>query len=287
MEAFTYRARDLLEDESFIAASTAEQRAKLEATLSDTSDWIYGDGHDATEEILKAKLKELKDIVDPVQKRKDEARKRPAAIKSLQETLEQTSGFTSVIKNDIEKAAERAASASEAASKAAEESATTSADPLEELEDEDMLKASSPEAVEPSDVVEPPIYSEEDLKALTGVCESVQKWLDDKQAAQAKLSEFQDPAFTVKDLEEQSRKLNSALMEMVQRKMRMPTKSKTAKPKATKKPKKATKDRKKKKGEKDEDAKAGPVKVKLGEDASMEEIEEAIEKAKQKAHDEL
>ncbi|KAF2816269.1 heat shock protein 70-like protein-like protein [Mytilinidion resinicola] len=296
LEAFTYRARDLLDNEYFIAAFTTEQRSLLEEKLGFTSDWIYGDGRDATEEDLKAKLKDLKDIVDPVQKRIDEARKRPDAIKSLEEALEQVKSFTGIIANDIKDSAAKASLAAEEASKAAasstasaEESAT--ADPLDDLEEEDMLKSASSEAAKASDVPEPPIYSEDDLEVLTSVSETVQKWLDEKLAAQAKLSETQDAAFTIKDLEEQSRKLNSALMEMVQRKMRMPTKSKTAKPKATKKPKKAAKKKSKKgeKAEEEEEVKADGQKarkIKLEPGATMEEIEEAIHGVK-KAHDEL
>jgi hypoxia up-regulated 1 len=111
-------------------------------------------------------------------------------------------------------------------------------------------------------VPEPPIYSEDDMKSLTGVYESVQKWLDEKLAEQAKLSEFQDAAFTLRELEEQSRKLNNALMEMVQRKMMRPppTKSRAAKPKATKKPKKASK---KDKAEKAEEKAEDPAKGKV------------------------
>ncbi|KAF2492366.1 actin-like ATPase domain-containing protein [Lophium mytilinum] len=297
LEAFTYRARDLLDNEYFITASTTEQKSSLEDKLSFTSDWIYGDGRDATEEALKAKLKDLKDIVDPVQKRIDEARRRPDAIKSLEEALDQVKSFTGIIANDIKEGAAKASRAAEEASKAAasstasaEEPATT--DPLDDLEEEDMLKSASSEAVKPSEVPEPPVYSEDDLEVLTSVSESVQKWLDEKLAEQAKLSETQDAAFTIKELEEQSRKLNSALMEMVQRKMRMPTKSKTFKPKATKKPKKAAKKKSKRgeKAEEEEDVKAEGQqarKIKLEPGATMEEIEEAIAGAKKKAHDEL
>ncbi|KAL8707070.1 MAG: hypothetical protein Q9225_007840, partial [Loekoesia sp. 1 TL-2023] len=89
LEGFTYKARDLLEDEGFISASTETQRTEIEQKFKDASEWLYGEGADASRETLKARLDELHGLVDPVQKRKDEAVKRPDAIKSLQEALEQ------------------------------------------------------------------------------------------------------------------------------------------------------------------------------------------------------
>ncbi|OCL06044.1 actin-like ATPase domain-containing protein [Glonium stellatum] len=300
LEAFTYRARDLLEDEGFMAVSTPEQRSKLEEQLRSTSDWIYEEGHDAAEEILKEKLKDLKAHVDPILKRKDEARKRPDAIKSLQDALGQTKSMASVIKDQVQKAAEASSSAAEELSKSsasstatAEESATTNADPLADLEEEDMLKSTTSEEPKPSKSPEIMLYTEEDLKEITNTYESIEQWLDTKLAEQAKLSDAEDPAILIKDLENKSRQLNNALMEILQKKMRMPTKSKASKPKATKKPKKSAKDKKKadENGDVEREIKfeqdKPPISVKLPEDSTEEEIKEAIEKAKKKMHDEL
>ena len=299
LEAFTYRARDLVEDESFIAVSTPEQRSNLEELLRSTSDWIYEEGHDAAEEVLKGRLNDLKALVDPIQKRKDEARRRPDAVKSLQDALEQTKSMASVIEDQVKKAAEASSSAAEELSKSsasstatAEESATTNADPLADLEEEDMLKSTSSEDPKPSKVPEIMLYTEEDLKEITEAYESIQQWLDTKLAEQAKLSDSEDPAILIKDLENKSRRLNNVLMEIVQKKMRMPTKSKAFKPKATKKSKKSAKDKKaEENGDVEREIKfeqdKPPLSVKLPEDATEEEIKEAIEKAKKKVHDEL
>lgn len=299
LEAFTYRARDLVEDDSFIAASTSEQRSKLEELLRSTSDWIYEEGHDAAEEVLKERLNDLKALVDPIQKRKDEARRRPDAVKSLQDALEQTKSMASVVKDQVKKAAEASSSAAEELSKSsasstatAEESATTNADPLADLEEEDMLKSTTSEDPKPSKVPEIMLYTEEDLKEITEAYESIQQWLDTKLAEQAKLSDSEDPAILIKDLENKSRRLNNVLMEIVQKKMRMPTKSKAFKPKATKKSKKSAKDKKaEENGDVEREIKfeqdKPPLSVKLPEDATEAEIKEAIEKAKKKVHDEL
>jgi len=268
-----------------MAASTAEQRTLLEEKLSAASDWIYEEGHDATEEVLNAKLKELKDITNPIQKRKDEAAKRPEAVKGLRDALDQLSKVTDMVKEQIKVAAEASSKAAEESSKSAAEAAsstsssaepaTTSVDPLDDLEDDEMLKSSpssSATAPEPSKPAEiPPLYSEEDLNSLGEAEAASRKWLEEKLEAQKKLKESDDPAFTVKDINEQTTKLNNVLMDMMMKKMRVPPKPK-AKPKPkVKKPKKNDSKKAKAAAEKPEEEKTDQEKE--------AEIREALEKA--------
>ncbi|KAF2194503.1 heat shock protein 70-like protein-like protein [Zopfia rhizophila CBS 207.26] len=274
LEAFTYRGRDHLEDEAFIAVSTPDQRSKLEEKLSAASDWIYAEGHDATEDVLNTKLKELQDIVNPILKRKDEAEKRPAAIKALEEALDQYKTIKGIVKEQLVRAAEASKQAAEEASKSSAEAAssttsssestTTSADPLDELEDEDKLKSSSTSesSVEPKPTENPVMYTEDDLKLLTDTEENGRKWLEEKLVTQKKLKESDDPAVSVKDLQDQTKKLNDAFMEMMMKKMRPPPKPKSKPKPKTKKPKKAAK--------KDKDEKKEPTE---------EELQEALKKA--------
>lgn len=284
LEAFTYRARDYLEDESFIKSSTSEVRSTLEEKLSATSDWIYEEGPDATEEVLNTRLKELKVIVDPILKRKDEAAKRPEAVKGLQEALQQLGQVTDMVKEQIKVAAESSSKAAEESSKSASEaassttSATESATPAsdDDLDDEDLLKSSSSSASsatpEPS-APAPPLYAEEDLKSLSDAAEASKKWLEEKLAEQNKLKESDDPAFTYKDITEQTKKLNDVLMEMMMKKMRVPPKPKSKpKPKKAKKPKKSSK---KDKAASSDDKKPEEKTRQEQED----EIKEALEKA--------
>lgn len=333
LEAFTYRARDYLEDEAFIAASTSDIRSKLEEKLSAVSDWIYSEGPDATEDVLNAKLKELKDLVDPVLKRKDESSKRPDAIKELQEAIDGLKSVVPMVKEQIESASSASASSKSAAEEASKSSAatptpSTSADPLDELEEDEMLKSSASESSEaplPTEI--PTIYSEEDLKFLEETIEKSTKWLEEKEGAQKKLKESEDPAFTVKELKEQTKKLNDAVMEMMTKKFRAinnqqkkKTKPKTKKPKKPKKtkgdePKEEPKADDKKEPTEEElrealekaglkgegfklknfgheeeikDKDGRPlVKLDLGEDASEEDIMAAIDKATKEAREEL
>ncbi|PSN74570.1 actin-like ATPase domain-containing protein [Corynespora cassiicola Philippines] len=270
LEAFTYRARDYLEDESFITASTSEARTALEEKLSETSDWIYSEGHDAAEDVLRAKLKELEDIVNPVLKRKDEATKRPDAIKELQEAIDGLKSVIPMVKGQIEsqnEASSKAAEASKSSSSATPSEATPSSDPLDDLEEDEMLKASSSEAADPEPTV-PTIYEDADLVYLEETVEKAATWLKENNDKQDKLKESEDPFFTVKDVKKQTELLHGAVTQMMQKKARFMT---PPKPKSKPKPKPKKKTKKTKKGE---DKAAGEKKG-----PTEEELREAIKKA--------
>ncbi|KAF2797160.1 actin-like ATPase domain-containing protein [Melanomma pulvis-pyrius CBS 109.77] len=274
LEAFTYRARDYLDDESFIASSAADVRAKLEEKLSAASDWIYSEGPDAAEDVLRARLKELKDIVDPILNRRDEAAKRPDAIKAFQGAVDSLKSVIPMVKEQIEIVASASSKSAEEASKSSASptpSPSSSADPLADLEDDDMLKASSTEAsAEAAPTEVPTIYTPEDLKLLEDTISKSTEWLAENQKKQEKLKETEDPAFTIKDLEAQTKQLNDAVMEMMMKKMTA-FNSQKAKPKPKPKSKPKKKSAKKSKAEKAKDGESkGPT---------QEELDEALEKA--------
>ncbi|KAF2266466.1 heat shock protein 70-like protein-like protein [Lojkania enalia] len=291
IEAFTYSARDLLEEEAFIAASTTDQRSQLEKKISETSDWIYSDGPDATEDVLDAKLKELKDLVDPISKRKDEAAKRPDAIKELQEAIDGLRSVMPMVEENIKAAAEASSKFAEEASKSsasstasATESATTSTDPMAELEDDELLKSTASESsAEPVPTPEPAIYTEEDLRLLGETAEKASKWLEEKQNAQKNLKESDDPAFSVQDIKDETKKLNDKVMQMMMKKMATLNKPK-AKPKPKPKSTNTKKSKKMKKTDKPEEEKPAetPANNEKGEGEkgpSEEELREALKKA--------
>lgn len=235
LEAFTYKARDLLEDETFIASSTEKQRIEIEERFKSASEWLYGDGVDASRDILKARLEELHALVDPVQKRIEEAVLRPKEIKSLQEALEQTKAMVTLMNQSREAAliAEDLASSS-ASSKSAAESETTAppsstSDPFAELDD-DPSTTTSTTSSEP--VVPPPMpsYSAEEMASITETQESIQKWLNEKLAEQEKLSPTDDPALLSSELSAKAKELNEVIMNLLRRQMQ-PPKPKPAKPK--------------------------------------------------------
>ncbi|KAF2735698.1 actin-like ATPase domain-containing protein [Polyplosphaeria fusca] len=278
LEAFTYRARDLLEDESFVTASTSAERSLLEEKLSAASDWIYSEGHDATEEVLKSKLKELKDIVDPVNKRKTESGNRPELIKEIRGAIADLKSVIPMMKENIE-AAIIAKSAEEEASKssAAAESATT-ADPLDDLEEDELLKSSTTTQA-PMHTAEA-IYTEEDIKAIEDTIEESTKWMDEKEAAQKKLKENEDPAVTVKELNAKKKELDDGLTRVMTKRMqsfqRQQNQQKSKSKSESKKSKSKTKKSKKTSSTSADEAAATPSSPT---EAEMKAAQEALEKA--------
>jgi hypoxia up-regulated 1 len=274
LEAFTYRGRDYLEDESFIAASTSAVRETLEKTLSAASEWMNSGGADADEKTLRSKLKELEDIVNPVLKRKDEAAKRPDAIKELKDTIAHMKEVEQLVDGQIKTQSAESSKSSEEVSKAsASASASPSADPMDDLEDADP-SASAPAEPEITEVVT--VYTETDLKLVQDHASKAQSWLDENEAKQNKLTETDDPAFTVKDIEDEKKRLDEIVMEMMMKRMKhlqTPPKAKS-KPKPTKAKKSATKSKKSTK-----ETKKAEQQAESGKMLTDEELQEALKKA--------
>ncbi|CAA9961027.1 Chaperone protein dnaK [Pyrenophora teres f. maculata] len=274
LEAFTYRARDYLEDESFIGASTAAVRETLEKALSAASEWIYSEGAEADEKTLKSKLKELEDIVNPILKRKNEAVKRPEAIKEFEETIAHMKEVIQVVDSQIKTQSYESSKSSEAVSKASAEASASpsSTEAINELDEE----ADAPAQPEITEV--PTVYTETDLTAVQEAASKAQAWLDENEAKQSKLGVTDDPAFTVKDIAAEKKKLDDVIMDMMMKKMKHFKPPNQQKPKASKPKSKSAKGKKndsksKKAATKEADAAAA------GDGPSREELEEALKKA--------
>lgn len=288
LEGFTYRVRDLLDNDEFVAAATAQEKEALEKKGLETSEWLYEEGADASREELRARLKALQDIVGPVQKRIEEAAKRPELVSSLRDQLNQTKTFVDNIKQQIEEyeAFQSSASiASSASSRSTNTETTTAAatpsadDVFAGLEDEDST-TSTTKSLDMDDVLAergpvPPLYTRDDLKETEELHTSVLAWLEAKAAEQEQLGATDDPVLLAKDLAEKKEKLEKAGMDLAMKAVRRfegknkKKASSSSKTKAAKKTAKATKSGGKK-----------PVEtVKIGEDGRMpseEEIEELL-----------
>ncbi|EDU43599.1 chaperone protein dnaK [Pyrenophora tritici-repentis Pt-1C-BFP] len=274
LEAFTYRARDYLEDESFIGASTAAVRESLEKALSAASEWIYSEGAEADEKTLKSKLKELEDIVNPILKRKNEAAKRPDAIKDFKDTIAHIKEVIQLVDNQIKTQSYESSKSSEAVSKASAEASASpsSTEAIDEL-DEEVDAPAQPEITEVSTV-----YTESDLTTVQEAASKAQAWIDENEAKQSKLGATDDPAFTVKDIAAEKKKLDDVIMDMMMKKMKHFKPPNQQKPKASKPKSKSAKGKKnasksKKAATKETDAPAA------GDGPSREELEEALKKA--------
>lgn len=231
LEAYTYKISDILDRESFIAHSTAAERGSLQQKKDDASDWLYGDGADATREDFKAKLKELQNIVDPVLKRAEEAEKRPEILKGLQDALDNTKTFVKDIREKIAAydAFHASASASASASSSIASSSTTDAPASSATGDFDGLEddaTTTTTAEDPMKSLEkdlgpvPPLYTLEDLKESEDLYTSISTWLELKVAEQEKLGPTDDPVLTVKDLLERREKLDKAGMALAMKGVR-------------------------------------------------------------------
>lgn len=250
LEGFTYRTRDLLSDVGFEDASTEAVRTQLSSLLSTTSDWLYGEGATATTEIFKSKLADLKALVDPVQKRREEATARPEKVQMLQKALESTKSLIEMVKEQVAKATVESSSAAAAAAATSEAAAssssttastTASADGLDDLEEAETSTSST--TAKPSPSAFSP-YTEADVTSVSEVYDSISSWLETKAAEQKKLAAYEDPVLSVAEVDAKAEQLNKVMMNLLQKKMQTPPKKSTSsfkKPKATNKSKKGKK----------------------------------------------
>ncbi|KAL1643838.1 lumenal Hsp70 protein [Didymella pomorum] len=253
LEAYTYRARDYFDDEDFTAVTTKDVLTQLEDKLNAASEWVYSEGPNADEKSLRAKLKELEDIVNPVLRRRRESWKRPGAITELEETIAGMKEVDDLVKNQIsERAVYVTKSAEAASSSSASPSASPSADPLDDLEDDDAAAPTASGAPELEEV--PEIYTASDRSKISSVTEKAQKWLDETRTAQAKLKSHEEPVLTVEALKQYKKELDDVVMEMMMKKMKH---FKPPKPKASPKPK-AKKPKKKSKTDKPAETPVAP-----------------------------
>jgi len=213
LEGFTYKIRDLLEGEAFTAASTEAERTKLAQKSGVTSEWLYDDGADATKDEFKAKLKELQDLVAPIQARINEAEGRPGLVTGLKESLEQTQTFLGTMHKQIDEYEEwqASAAASAAASEAtpAEAASETPVADFDGLEDADATERTKEDAAEEKGP-DAPLYKRADLDELEAVRKSTAEWLEDVVARQEALSATDDAVLLIKDLNTKREKLEKA-----------------------------------------------------------------------------
>lgn len=282
LEAFTYRIRDLVENEGFIAASTEEERNKLTTEGSTVSDWLYDDGADASKDELKAKLKSLQGLASPIQKRVDELSQRPELVDSLKEALDKTREFANNMYKQIDEydawhasaSASQSASSSIASSQSSDASAEPSADGFEGLEDEP--KQRSMEDIEKEIGPLPPLYKREDIDVVVAIEKKTQEWLDELVAKQAALPPTADPVLLVKELQSRREKLDKAGVDLAMKGVRNFDKK-------TKKASKSASDRKK---SKTATAPEGGQTIKLGDESgepvvfNADDMESFIEQLK-------
>lgn len=284
LEGFTYKVRDLLDSETFIAASTETERTALQEKSSAASDWLYEDGADASKDELKSKLKELQDIVVPIQARIEESTERPKLLSGLKEALKQTEDFVKSIKDKIAEA-EAWTSSQQASSSSSSSSSTVTPAPSDDFADlEDDTTTTASKASKMEDVLKergpvPPLYTLEDLKETEDLYAKITAWLEEVEPKQEKLGATDDPVMTAKALKEWREKLDKAGMDLAMRSVKNFDRKKSKSSSSSSKTKKA-------KTSKTMDLPEGVPTIEIGKDGSIpseEEIEAMIRKFEEDA----
>ncbi|KFY38070.1 hypothetical protein V494_04524 [Pseudogymnoascus sp. VKM F-4513 (FW-928)] len=287
LEGYTYRVRDLLTDDSFIGASTEAERKPLAELAESIGDWLYEEGTSATREVLRAKLGEMKAIVDPIERRKDEAAKRPEQVKGLKESLEHAQSVINLVKERIAEQVEFMSSVSlrPTPSETSTESSTT-AEPSTETdgaeEDNTSVEAEAETKTKTSEIplptVPPTSFTQEDLDKLETLHKETSDWFSKKLAEQEALKVTDDPVLLVKEMAKKANDLSQAGMEVVMKGMKGPEQPKPAYTKTSKSKKPKTSKTKKSKKSKSTSTEAaeGTEEAKAYDMPTEEEILEAV-----------
>ncbi|KAL7959789.1 actin-like ATPase domain-containing protein [Trichoderma compactum] len=249
LEAYTYRVRDLVDNEAFISASTEEERQTLAEKASEASDWLYEEGDAATKADFVAKLKVLQDLVGPIQSRLEEAERRPGLITELRNILNTTDVFINTVRAQISAYDEwkATASAKEAESATSSAAAETPSTGFEDLEDGDENSKDAEEKPAKEEVV-PPLHNSEEIDGLEVLYKETLDWLNKLESEQADIPPTQDPVLKVSELVAKRDTLDKASLDLAlksynqyqKNKPKKPTKSKKAKKDKTKSGEKAT-----------------------------------------------
>ena len=233
LEGYTYKIRDILTEEGFIAASTSAEREAIEQESNDASTWLYGDGAEANRETLKARLDELRGLVKPITKRKEEAGKRPEALKNLQDALSQAQTMVNVIKNQQQEKSISAAASLSASTTDSQASSPTGSVSSDDFADLDEAPSSSTTTTSAIPETPTPSYSEADLASVLEKQEAVRNWLDEKLPQQEKLGPTEDPVLLSSELSIKAKELNELVSNLIMKSIKAP---KPKKAKASTKP---------------------------------------------------
>ncbi len=185
----------------------------------------------------------MKDIVTPIEIRKEEAVTRPEKLKALQDALNQTQqviiGITEQIANDTKAHAAFSSLKSAAASAKITPSPSSTDDDFAGLEDDEATTTTTAPIEE--ETLDPPVYTEADLIVPKSQYDTISKWLSEKLIEQEKLGPTDNPVVLSKDLEAKAKILTDIHVELILKSMRKPFKSSRPTAKAKPKAKKTSK----------------------------------------------
>lgn len=233
LESFIYRSRDLIGNEEFVKVVKGDDLALLNQQIKKASDWLYEDSDNAKTADFQSRLKDLKSIVSPALRRMKEASSRPARVEMLRDMLKNAESMKQLVASQIATDEEKYSSSLSASSTAtADESETSSSatptavvsgDPLEDLdEDSYSTSASSKTSTKTAATAKPTgpkytLFTPSDLASLAQAYESTKPWLEAQLALQEQLTDSDDPALTVVDIDARLREFERILNRMYER----------------------------------------------------------------------
>jgi hypoxia up-regulated 1 len=226
LESFIYRSRDLVDNEEFGKAIKSDQLTLLSELTSKTGDWLYEESDNAKTADFQSKLKELKTIVNPALKRMKESSTRPARVQLLKDMLKNAESMKDLIKNQIDNDEQIYSSSlsASATSTEVEAPATTPAsdEGLEDLDEDAYSGSSSTTSAKSATTAKPTgpkytLFTPADLTAITQAFESTNPWLETQLSLQEKLTESDDPALTVLEVDSRLRDFERILNRMYER----------------------------------------------------------------------
>lgn len=101
LESYIYDMRDKIISESqLMPYCTDQEKADFGKLLETMENWLYEDGFDATKSVYAKKLEELKVVGGPIERRSYEASARPAAMSTLQKTIEKYTSWLNTSQGD-------------------------------------------------------------------------------------------------------------------------------------------------------------------------------------------
>jgi hypoxia up-regulated 1 len=226
LESFIYRSRDLVDNEEFIKAVKADQLTLLSERASKASDWLYEESDNAKTADFQSKLKDLKAIVNPALKRMKESSTRPARVQLLKDMLKNAESMKELIKNQIENDEQLYSSSISASATSTETEAPTptpaSDEGLDDLEEDAYSGSSSTTSTKSAAPAKPTgpkytLFTPADLTAITQAFESTGPWLETQLSLQEKLTESDEPALTVLEVDSRLRDFERILNRMYER----------------------------------------------------------------------
>ncbi|OAX85083.1 hypothetical protein ACJ72_00555 [Emergomyces africanus] len=248
LEAFIYRTQELVTDDTFLKLIPADAVVKLQENLAEASEWLYGDGTDATTKDIKIKLDGLKKYVDPALKRQKERSLLPSKIETLNQTLQNAKAFVGIVQSQLD------------AEESIRASSTTSVPPSESPSDDFATLEEDPTpSAQPTPFSR---FTAAEVSALSSTYDSISSWFEKQLSLQEKLSESEDPVLTAAAIDAKLQELQRALNKIIQ-KMTVPGggsgrsggDGKKEKKKQNEAPKEKEKEAEKEKGKGKEDAK--------------------------------